>query len=156
WVSSGSLMAGYWGRAEDTAKVVRDSWLNTGDLGFMIDGELYIYGRAKDVLVINGKKHDPAFVEECLEGVADLASASAAVFSYANDSHDTEVLCVLTEHVRQPALPLAAAATAAREAIVRRTGLIPDRVYVVAPGTLPRTTSGKIQRSRARTQWRQG
>jgi acyl-CoA synthetase (AMP-forming)/AMP-acid ligase II len=156
WISSTSLMDGYWARPEETQKVLRGSWLDTGDLGFVIDGELYIYGRAKDLIVINGKNHDPAFIEESLEGVADLTASRVAAFSYADEARHTEVLCVLAEHVSVPQRPLDVVATSARETIIRRTGLIPDCLYLVAPGVLPRTTSGKVQRSRARMEWQQG
>jgi fatty-acyl-CoA synthase len=157
WVSSPSLMAGYWARPEETEKVLSGGrWLDSGDLGVFVDGELFIYGRAKDVVIINGRNHDPAFIEESLDGVADLAASRVVAFSYVDEARHTELLCVLAEHVREPRSSLEAVAAAAREAIIRRTGLVPDCLGVVAPGVLPRTTSGKIQRFSARAAWQDG
>ena len=156
WISSPSLMAGYWARPQETEKVLHGRWLDSGDLGVIIGGELFICGRTKDLIVINGQNHDPAFIEESLEGLADLATARVAAFSFVDESRHTELLCVLAEHVREPRRSLDAVATAAREAIIQRTGLVPDCLGVVAPGALPRTTSGKVQRSRARAEWQLG
>ncbi len=152
-----SLMDGYLGMQQATAAVLRDGWLDTGDLGFLIDGELFLTGREKDVVILRGRNHSPVEVEHALDGVEGVRTGCAAAFSFMPEDGETEILVVLVEAGRGVAAALypgigAAAARAVRAA----TGLQPDHVEVVPPGTLPRTSSGKIRRRDAMQRWRKG
>lgn len=152
-----SLMEGYLGLEEATAAVLREGWLDTGDLGFVLDGELYLTGREKDVLILRGRNHSPVEIEHALDAVEGVRTGCAAAFSYMAEDGWTERLVVLVEARRNVAVAnhpdiVAGSARAVRAA----TGLQPDEVEVVAAGTLPRTSSGKIRRREAMRRWRAG
>ena len=141
-----SVMAGY---LDDTPSPIADGWLKTGDLGFMHNEELYITGRAKDVLVIRGRNHAPQDVEQALDSVAGVrAGCSAAV---ADVTPSGERLLVFVEHRDDPPKDLP---EACRKAIRGATGLDPDLVVALQPGTLPRTSSGKIRRAETLRRWK--
>ncbi len=69
WVRGPSVMEGYYGQAERTAEVSDGTWLDTGDSGFIHDGELFLYGRRKDLIVIRGRNYAPDDIEQSLEGI---------------------------------------------------------------------------------------
>lgn len=146
-VSGPSLMEGYLGQPEATAKVLRDGWLDTGDLGFLHDGELYVTGRAKDVLILRGENRSPSEVEAAVDPVSGVRTGCSVAVSWLPEGADGERLLLLVEArrgVEPDAYPALAAECAAR--IRAACGLSPERVEVLTPGTLPRTSSGKLRR----------
>lgn len=152
-----SLMEGYLGRPRQTAKVLRDGWLDTGDLGFIDDGELYLTGRAKDVLILRGRNHSPVEVEHAADRVEGVRAGCAVAVSYLPEGADGEELVVMLEArrgVTAGRFPVLAEETA--RAVRAATGLDPDHVEVCLPGTLPRTSSGKLRRREALRLWRAG
>lgn len=147
WVAGPSVMAGYLGRDEQP---IVDGWLDTGDVGMLIDGELFITGRAKDVIVIRGRNHRPWEIERAVDGVEGVRTGCAAAVG--DLAEGRERLLVFVE-AREPRPELA---EDCRRAVQAATGLAPDLVAVLEPGTLPRTSSGKIRRSQALRRWRDG
>jgi len=144
-----SVMRGYLGLPAATAAALRGGWLDTGDTGFLHDGELYLYGRAKDLIVLRGRNYAPQDVEQAIEGVAGVrAGCSAAVGLLSPRGHGEE-LVIFVERARGAGEPDAAVAERVRRRVAARTGLAPAAVHVLAPGTLPRTSSGKIRRGEA-------
>jgi fatty-acyl-CoA synthase len=149
-VAGPSLMAGYLGQPEATAGVLRDGWLATGDLGFLLEGELYLTGRAKDVLILRGANHAPEEVERATSGVAGVRAGCAAAVSWLPEGAAGEVLVLLVETRRGVGEgEHAAIAAACRERVLASTGLDPERVVLLPAGALPRTSSGKIRRAEA-------
>jgi fatty-acyl-CoA synthase len=150
WVQGPSLMDGYLGHPEATARALRDGWLDTGDLGFLLDGELWLTGRAKDVVILRGRNHAPEEIERAVEGVPGVRTGCAVAASWLPEGAPGEVLALFVEASRQ-ATPAARAAlpAACLEAVLGAAGLSVDRVEVLAPGTLPRTSSGKLRRQEA-------
>jgi len=148
WVSGPSLMQAYLGDPEGTARTLRAGWLDTGDLGFLEDGELYLTGRAKDLIILRGRNHSPAEIEQAVDTLPGARAGCAVAVSWLPDGASGEVLALFVERSRH-ATPaeLAALPDACREAVLAATGLALDRLEVLAPGTLPRTSSGKLQRS---------
>jgi len=146
-VQGPSVMRGYLGQPP------LEGWLDTGDLGFLHDGELYLTGRAKDLLILNGRNHEPEAVEESLSGVDGLDPSRSAAFAVDDPERGTEALVVIVESPRGPAPPDLAAR--AQEAVARGTGLL-ARVSVAPWGSLPRTTSGKVRRGAARELFLEG
>jgi acyl-CoA synthetase (AMP-forming)/AMP-acid ligase II len=149
-VKSPGVMLGYYNDPEATAKVLTaDGWLRTGDLGFVdAEGYLYITGRLKDVIILGGQNIAPADVEEIVDHVPGIRySAAVGVDS---ERTGTQRLYVVAE-VRDAAADATAGQTLVRE-IVQRVhrgkGHRPARVLLVQPSTIPKTSSGKIQRSR--------
>lgn len=147
WIQGPSLMEGYLGDPAATASALRDGWLDTGDLGFLHDGELYLAGRAKDAVILRGRNHAPEEIERAVEEVPGLRTSSAVAVSWLPEDAPGEELALFVEASRQ-AEPeeLAALPDACREAVLGATGLAVDRLEVLAPGALPRTSSGKLRR----------
>jgi acyl-CoA synthetase (AMP-forming)/AMP-acid ligase II len=153
-VQGPSLMAGYLDQPEATAAVLRDGWLDTGDLGFLHDGLLFLTGRAKDVLILRGRNHSPHEVEDAAGSVAGVRAGCAVAVSWLPEGDTGERLLLLVEarrDVAADAYPQIAGECAA--AVRAAAGLHPDRVEVLAPGTLPRTSSGKLRRAETLRRW---
>lgn len=149
FVRSPSLLREYLGDPAATARALRDGWLDTGDLGFVHRGALFVHGRAKDVVIVRGANHAPEEFEGALAGLPGLRPGGAVALG-APGVDGAEALVVLAERARGASEPDAALAERARRAIRERTGVAPDEVAILAPGTLPRTSSGKLRRSAAR------
>jgi acyl-CoA synthetase (AMP-forming)/AMP-acid ligase II len=160
WVAGPNVGSGYWRRPEETETTFRAGladgtgpWLRTGDLGFLTDGELFVSGRQKDLIIIAGRNHYPEDIEATIEQAhPDLPPASAAAFAVDDDV--AESLIVVVELPR----PVAASASDAVFAAVRRAlaeshDLRPRAIAALRPGALPRTSSGKIQRAACRDAW---
>jgi fatty-acyl-CoA synthase len=150
FVRGPSLMREYLGDAAATARAFdAEGWLDTGDLGFVADGELHVHGRAKDVVVVRGANHAPEEFEAALAGVAGLRAGCAVAAGIVPEGADGEALLVLAERARGTGGKDAATEAAVRRAVLDRTGIAPHTVRVLPPGTLPRTSSGKLRRGEA-------
>ncbi|HVS02155.1 MAG TPA: AMP-binding protein [Thermoanaerobaculia bacterium] len=150
WARGPSLMQGYLDRPAETARVLRDGWLDTGDLGFLYRGDLYLVGRAREVIVVRGRNLAPAEVEEPVAAVPGVRRGGVAAMGWSSGDGLGEALVVLLEadeEVAPARLPELAAA--AREAALAAAGVAPRRVAVVAARALPRTSSGKLRRGAA-------
>jgi fatty-acyl-CoA synthase len=155
FVQGPSVMRGYFGAPEETASALVDGWLDTGDLGFVYEGELYLCGRTKDIVVLRGANHPPQEFEECLEGLPGVRCGCAVAFGFVPAEVGSEELALLVE--RDPAAredPELAAMIRGR--VAERTGIRPYAVELLSPGTLPRTSSGKLRRGEAARQFQRG
>ncbi|MFJ3213484.1 AMP-binding protein [Streptomyces flaveolus] len=147
-----SVMAGYLSPDGTTAPVA-DRTHATGDLGFTRDGDLYIVGRVKELLIVNGRNLPPYDVEESIETHPDIDAGNSAVFSYTDDTGEHVVA------VAETRLPAADHERLQREAamLVRQAfGFNLRQVIVLRRGGIPRTTSGKRQRGRLRDDYLTG
>ena len=143
-----SITSGYFGDAALTARTVRDGWLDTGDLGFMHDGELYISGRRKDLIIIRGRNYAPQEIEALAAGAAGLRAGCVIAGGWSPDG-EGEQLVVIAEKDARSDRPDADLAADLRDRITVGIGLTPRAVEIVRPGTLPRTSSGKLRRASA-------
>jgi fatty-acyl-CoA synthase len=147
WIQGPSLMDGYLGDLEATARAFRDGWLDTGDLGFLHGGELYLTGRAKDVVILRGRNYAPDEIERAVEGIPGVRTGCVVAASWLPEGAEGEVLGLFVETSRlikpaeREALP-----SSCREAVLGATGLAADHVVLLEPGTIPRTSSGKLRR----------
>ncbi len=148
WVRGPSLMQGYHALPEASAAALQNGWLDTGDTGFIEDGELYLFGRAKDVIVLRGRNYAPQDVEHAIDDLAGVRTGCSAAVGVVGDGG--EELVVLLERRSGGERGDAALADRVARRITERTGLVAARVLVLEPGTLPRTSSGKIRRAEAR------
>jgi acyl-CoA synthetase (AMP-forming)/AMP-acid ligase II len=147
FVRGPSLFREYLGRPEATAAALASGWLDTGDLAFLHAGELYLAGRAKDLLVVRGANHPPEEVERAVDEIPGVRRGCAVAVSEAAEGAATERLVLFVEHRRGARRRVRAALAArCRAAVLAATGLALDAVHVLAPGTLPRTSSGKLRR----------
>jgi acyl-CoA synthetase (AMP-forming)/AMP-acid ligase II len=149
WVRGPSLLAGYLGDPAATARALVDGWLDTGDLGFVAGGALHVHGRAKDLVIVRGANHAPEEFEAALAGLPGLRPGCAVALGF-TPPEGGEALLVLAERARGAAAGDDGALEAAvRRAVSARTGVQPHTVALLAPGTLPRTSSGKLRRQEA-------
>ncbi len=149
-VAGPSLMTGYLDQPQATRQVLREGWLDTGDLGFFHDGQLFLVGREKDVLIIRGQNHDPRELEEAAASVDGARAGRVVAVSWLPEDEDRERLLLLVEAGSEVGLQsYPDLATRSAAAVRGSTGISPDDVEVVAPGTLPRTSSGKLRRAEA-------
>jgi len=142
-----SLMQRY---LDGTESPIVHGWLDTGDLGFLDDGALTVTGRAKDLIVLRGKNHAPHDIEQAVDPVDGVRTGCSAAVAHIEEGH--ERLFVFVE-ARSPRTRLA---EDCRKAILSRTGVEPDLVAILEPGTLPRTSSGKIRRGESLRRWTSG
>jgi acyl-CoA synthetase (AMP-forming)/AMP-acid ligase II len=152
-VRGAGVMQGYQRDPEATARALRDGWLHTGDLGLLdAEGYLYITGRMTDVIIIRGQNVVPADVEEVVDAVPGVRYS--AVVGVESERAGTQRLHVVAE-VRSDTLApeeLSRLAHDITAEVHRRRGLRPARVLLVRAQTIPKTSSGKIQRSALATQ----
>ena len=137
-----------------TSEGLRDGWLNTGDTGFLFEGELYLYGRDKDLVVLRGRNYAPQDIEHALDGLAHVRRGCLAAIGVVPENGDGEELVVLAERNRASNSSTDSHLSAEiSQRILDRIGLTVDNVRVLEPGTLPRTSNGKIRRNEARRQY---
>ena len=151
-----SNFSGYWNDPEATAKGLQDGWLCTEDLGFLQDGELYITGRIKDLMIVHGQNLMPQEFEAVAEAVTEGGgSRRAAAFTVARDGQGEEI--VLAVEVAEPgAEALEALEREIRLRVGETFGTPVSDIVFVRRGRLPRTTSGKVQRNQVRKDYLEG
>ncbi len=142
-----SIMDGYLGRPDLTAAALRDGWLDTGDLGFVHDGELFLTSRRKDLVILRGRNYLPAEIEQAVEDLDGVGKGCTVAVSWMPEGASGERLALFVEHLRgiSPTALEGLPAACARS-VLGRVGLHADEVVVLEPGTLPRTSSGKLRR----------
>ena len=167
WVHGPNMATGYLNRPEETAATFRntlgerqqdglpedDYWMATGDLATIVDGELYITGRLKDLIVIAGRTHYPQDIEGTVQAASvQVRPDSVAAFSV--EGNDSESLVLLVERAddAQPSGD-AEATEAIRTAVIAHHGITPDDIVWKAPGEINRTSSGKIARRVAKNNY---
>lgn len=149
---SPSVMTGYFRNVEATREVLsEDGWLNTGDLGYRVDGALHITGRAKDLLIINGRNVWPQDIEHLAEQQPEVRPTDTAAFSVGGGDGGEVAVLVVQCRESDPA-NLASLSDRLVRAIYAEVG-IECLIDLVPPHTLPRTSSGKLSRSAAREQF---
>ncbi len=175
WVTGKSVASGYWRRPEETARTFgarlrgdaagadadvsgdagADAFLRTGDLGFLDGGRLFVTGRIKDIIIIRGLNHYPQDVEFTAQrSHPSLVAGGGAAFAVEADGE--ERLVVVQEVDRRGLANPHAVIAAIRERLSREHELSAGAVALVKPGAVPKTTSGKVQRSACRQMWDDG
>jgi fatty-acyl-CoA synthase len=148
WCRGLSVMHSYFRDPEATADCLVDGWLDTGDMGYQVDGYLFIVGRAKDMIIINGKNHWPQDIEWAVEQLPGFNHGDIAAFSVENEVGE-EVPAVLVHcRVSDPEERVRLHETI-RDKVRSITGMN-CVVELVPPRTLPRTSSGKLSRAKAK------
>jgi amino acid adenylation domain-containing protein len=157
WVASPSVARGYWRRPEKTAEAFaarlsnagREPFLRTGDLGFMSSGELFITGRLQDLIIIRGQNHHPEDMEWSVQN-SSLGLPPSTVAAFSIDMADEERVVILAEAPRDGGADIDRVARVVRQAIADNHELQVHAVGLVKAGTIPKTSSGKIQRGLCR------
>ncbi len=150
-----SLMSGYFNNAEATSEVIDpNGFLNTGDMGYLLDGEIVITGRAKDLILHNGRNIWPQDIEWAAEKYAELKSGDVAAFAIEGDDGDDEVVVL----VECRSIEIAEQEMLRREVgkLVHQGSGVDCKIELVAPRSLPFTSSGKLSRAGARSKYLAG
>lgn len=144
-----SVTSGYYRHPEATAAAFDGEWLKTGDLAYLVDGELVVCGRLKDVIIVGGRNVFPEDVERAAASVEGVRAGNVIAFGVAG-RRGREAVIVVAE-TRAPDTQPIRKAVAAR--VLDVVGLPPEDVVMVPPGSLPKTSSGKLQRSLCRDRY---
>lgn len=141
-----SVTPGYYKRPDATEAMFHDGWLCTGDLAYMLDGELVICGRIKDVIIVGGRNVFPEDIERAVGQIDGVRAGN--VISFGVDGYKGKETVVVVAEVKTGDLEAVSHAIHTRTLEV--SGLPPRDIMLVRPGTLPKTSSGKLQRSKCR------
>jgi fatty-acyl-CoA synthase len=148
-----SVFRGYLDREDVSRETLAGGWLHSGDLGYLADGELYVCGRVKDTIIVNGRNYYPQDLEQAAADVGDVRKGRVVAFGTQAGTGRDRIVVVLEPTDAQPAADLA---DRVRGRIVEATGVLVDEVVVAPSGTIPKTTSGKLQRVRLRHRYEMG
>ena len=148
-----SVMLGYYKQEALTAQTIRDGWLHTGDLGYLSGGELFVCGRAKDLIIVNGRKYHPQDLEWAVDALGGVRRGRVVAFGATESGQADRVVIVVEPSGTVPADILT---DTIRREISGRFGLYVDEVAVVRSGTVGRTTSGKVQRAATKARYESG
>lgn len=146
-----SVCQGYYQEPELTQEAFKDGWLQTGDLGYLVDGELYVCGRLKDLIIVRGRNFYPNDLEWVVSELPGVRRGNVVAFSIDGDSGEELVICAEAFQSESRGLPEAIA-----QAVLAHFALNVYKVVIVPQGTLPRTSSGKAQRRKTRQLFLEG
>jgi fatty-acyl-CoA synthase len=146
-----SVMRGYFDEA--ASQVLQGGWLPTGDLGYLADGELYVCGRTRDVIIRQGRKYHPADLETTIAELRGVPLSGVVVFGVSRIDEPDAVVAVIEARA---SIGAAEVEDRVRRRIRETAGLEIDRIVVMPPGTIPRTTSGKVRRTEMRARFEAG
>jgi acyl-CoA synthetase (AMP-forming)/AMP-acid ligase II len=152
-VSGPSVMDGYFQDPAASAKVLQDGLLWTGDLGFQDGGALFITGRAKDLIIVRGKNYYAEDVEQCLERAPGVRPGGSVVFAVYDDERARDTVVAVCETKETDAAVREQLAEELTTLVNETCGLALEEVVLVEPGTIPKTSSGKKQRSLTRDRY---
>lgn len=146
-----SVTPGYYNNPEATAQAWRDGWLHTGDLGYVLDGEVYVTGRVKDLIILHGRNLHPQAIEWRASEVEGVRKGNVVAFS--RPGKESEELVIVLE---TRAEDLDRVVHDVKKVVRQETGAPPADVVCLPPGSLPKTSSGKLQRRKTRDQYLMG
>ena len=138
-----SVTPGYYKRPDATAELLRDGWLHTGDLGYLLDGELVLCGRIKDVIIVGGRNVFPEDIERAVATIDGVRAGNVIAFGV--DGYKGKESVVVVAEVKSTDVDSISRAVHTR--VTEAVGLPPREVMLVQAGTLPKTSSGKLQRA---------
>ena len=174
WVSGPSVAQGYWNRDEETKSTFQamlklpantaghvgrwkpnpGPYMRTGDLGFFDNGELFVTGRLKDLIIIRGRNHYPQDLEHCAEEASGLVRAGCvAAFAVEIDGRERVVIVAELERGKRDKADVLAAFDAIRKRLATEHEVATEAIVLVRPNSIPKTSSGKIQRHACRRQF---
>ncbi len=145
-----SITPGYFRNPEATAATMRGGWLRTGDLGYLVDGEVVICGRRKDVIIVGGRNVFPEDIERAVANVDGVRAGNVIAFG-TTGRRGREAIVVVAETLAEIGTDPVRSAVAER--VTDAIGIPPTEIILVAAGTLPKTSSGKLQRSLCRDRY---
>ncbi|MFQ5642758.1 MAG: AMP-binding protein [Thiogranum sp.] len=151
-----STTSGYYRDADNTRKLFHQDWLDSGDLAYIANGEIYITGRIKDVIIRAGRNIYPHELEEAVGNIPGIRTGRVAVFGSMDTRTATERLIVLAETRSKNAVEREKLRTEINTLATDLVGAPPDQVVLAPPGTVLKTSSGKIRRAASRELFEKG
>jgi len=151
-----SVTRGYWRNPAATRAAFRNGWCDSGDLGFLSDGELFVSGRVKDLVIKAGRNLHPQTIEEVVGDVPGIRKGCVAAFGASDPALGTERLVVVAESRETAAAAKEQLRARVVEHVLAAVGVPPDVVVLCAPRSVLRTPSGKVRRSATREAWTAG
>jgi len=151
-----SVTSGYFRNPQETRRLFRDGWLDSGDLGYMAGGEVYVTGRVKDIIIRAGRNIYPHELEEAIGNLPGIRKGCIAVFGSADRASAAEKLVVLAESRETDNQARERLRKAITALAVDLTGTAPDDVVLVSPHTVLKTSSGKVRRAASRELYERG
>ncbi len=145
-----SIMRGYWNEPELTREAMAGGWLKTGDVGYIADGNVYICGRSKEVIIVNGRNYFPQDLEWESSRVEGVRKGNVIAFGTMKPTHDRERVVIVLETLIPDGPGRDKLKAEVRKSVQQAVGLTVDDVIPVDVGALPKTSSGKLQRSKTR------
>jgi fatty-acyl-CoA synthase len=152
-IRSNCLLTGYY-RRDDLQPFTPDGWLLTGDRGYVSEGELFVVGRIKDLIINAGKNIYPGDIEAIVNEVAGVHAGRAVAFGVPDEREGTELVAVVAETQVTDATERQAIARAIRAAVAQQAAVTLSYVHLVGPRWLLKTSSGKLARAANRDKWR--
>ncbi len=162
WVSGPNVTQGYWNKSDETERTFgarletgEGPFLRTGDLGFLKDGELFVTGRLKDLIVIRGRNHYPQDIELTVERTHHaLRAGCGAAFSIEDNGEEHLVVVQELDHRQSPDLD--GIVESIRQSLIEEYEVQARAILLVKPGNVPKTSSGKIRRAACRAAFQEG
>ncbi len=154
-----SVTEGYYNNPEATAGSFKGEWLHSGDLGYMVNGEVFVCGRVKDMIIIHGRNYYPQDIEWLVQEVEGVRKGSVVAFAMQPEGESSEQLVVVAEWAgkEKPAEDvLSRIEKAILDVVQTEVGLRPWKVALIPAGTTPKTSSGKLQRRKTKDQFERG
>ncbi len=148
-----SVTSGYYKRPDATAALFKDDWLCTGDLAYLLDGELVMCGRIKDVIIVGGRNVFPEDIERAVGPLDGVRAGNVIAFGMEGYKGKESVVVVAEVRPTDTSGDLDAIRSTIHERTLDVCGLPPRDIMLVQPGTLPKTSSGKLQRSKCRDEY---
>lgn len=145
-----STTSGYYQNEEETRRVLVDGWLHTGDLGFLSDRQLFVTGRKKDLIIQRGRNYYPYDIERVAAGVDGVRKGCLAAFASPNPETGTEDIVLVAETHQKDREGRDRIAREINGALLQALGVRADHVVLVPPKSVPKTSSGKVQRAACR------
>jgi len=151
-ITGNSLTSGYYEQPQETAELIVDGWLHTGDLAYTVDGSLVVCGRIKDVIIVGGRNVFPQDIEKVAGEVEGVRTGNVIAFGVEGRQGVQNIIVVAEAR----SADLAEVARMTSSVVTDSVGIPPKRVILVEPGTVPKTSSGKLQRTACMQQFLEG
>ncbi len=151
-----SSMQGYYANPKATRAIYHDGWWDTGDLGYFVDGELFITGRKKDLIIKAGRNYSPEEIEEEVNQLSHIRKGCVVAFGLKDKQAGTEKVIIIAETIPDAKVSQSHIIQDIKSHITTRIGIPPDEVLLVAPHTVLKTSSGKLKRTALKEQYHKG
>jgi 1-acyl-sn-glycerol-3-phosphate acyltransferase len=151
-----SVTRGYFNNESKTRELFHDGWLDSGDRAYIANGDVFITGRIKDIIIRAGRHLYPQEIEEVVADIPGIRKGGVAVFSVTDPAAGTERVIVLAETRETDAAARASLDAAVHEVVTDAAGTPPDEIILAPPRAVPKTSSGKIRRSAAKELYSRG